>query len=117
MEQTDDDVVLTVAGLSKENGINYMKEVSHGDLEQVFKLFNDDLYIPADRTGKMTHTYLDDEQTVMITDYTGLETEVYTFSGVHLENVDFTLSISENYGTFLNMVMNGYLFKGVDEIG
>ena len=117
MEQSGDDVVLTVAGLSKENGVNYMKEVSHGDLEKVFDMFNDELYIPADRTGKMTHTYIDSEQTVMITDYTGLETEVHTLSGVHLENVDFTLSISENYGTFLNMVMNGYLFKGVDEIG
>lgn len=110
-------VMLTVAGLSKENGVNYMLEQSDHDVNKVFKMFNDDLHVPASDTGKMTHTYLDEERTFNITDYKGDEVEVFTPSGIHLESVDFTLSISKNYGIFLNMVSQGFLFEGVKEIG
>ncbi|WP_457817909.1 hypothetical protein, partial [Staphylococcus aureus] len=47
---------LTVAGLSKQNGIKHMLEIADGDIDSVFDMFNDSLYIPADKTGKMTHT-------------------------------------------------------------
>lgn len=117
MEYDGKNVMLTVAGLSKENGINYMLDQSDHNIDNVFELFNDDLHVPASDTGKMTHTYLDEERTFNITDYKGDELEVYSPSGVHLESVDFTLSISKNYGTFLNMIAEGFLFEGVKEIG
>lgn len=117
MEYDGEDVMLTVAGLSKENGVNYMLDQSDHNIDNVFELFNDNLHVPASDTGKMTHTYLDEERTFNITDYKGDELEVYSPSGVHLESVDFTLSISKNYGTFLNMITEGFLFEGVKEIG
>ena len=117
MEFDGENVMLTVAGLSKENGINYMLEQSDHNIDEVFKMFTDDLHIPASDTGKMTHTYLDEERVFNITDYKGVEVEVKAPSGIHLESVDFTLSISKNYGTFLNMVSQGFLFEGVKEIG
>lgn len=117
LEYDGKDFHLTVAGLSKENGINYMIEQANGEPEQVFNMFNDELYIPSERTGKMTHTYLDESADFEVKDYLGQKTHVETFGGVHLEKVDFTLSISSNYGKFLNMVSKGYLFKGVEEIG
>lgn len=106
---------MTVAGLSKQNGINYMIEQCNNDFEQVFEMFNDELYIPAERTGKMTHTYCDEHLKLFVTDYKGNQEEVYTKGGVHLEPCDFTLSISKEYGKFLNMLMQGYLFKGVSK--
>ena len=106
---------MTVAGLSKQNGINYMIEQCNNDFEQVFEMFNDELYIPSERTGKMTHTYCDEHLKLFVTDYKGNQEEVYTKGGVHLEPCDFTLSISKEYGKFLNMLMQGYLFKGVSK--
>lgn len=117
LEYDGEDFVLTVAGLSKENGMNYMKEQAKGNPEDVFNMFNDELYVPKDKTGKMTHTYLDETKEITVTDYLGNTCTFETLGGVHLENVDFTLSISKNYGKFLNMLANGYLFTGVDEIG
>lgn len=105
---------LTVAGLSKHNGIEYMKRISKGDSTKVFEMFNDDLYIPAEYTGKMTHTYIDTPKEIKILDYQGNVCNVYSPSGVHLESCDFTLSIASQYIDFLNNLMNGYVYKGLD---
>lgn len=104
---------LTVAGLSKQNGMKYILKVCDNDIDKVFNMFNDDLFIPKDETGKMTHTYIDIEQTALITDYKGETVEVTALSSVHLEKCEFTLSISENYKTFLKQLSKGYIFKGV----
>lgn len=109
---TDNKLELTVAGLSKKNGLEYMIEQCGGNYHKVFDYFNDELYIPAERTGKMTHTYIDDSITFIATDYLGNSTEVTTRSGVHLESVDFTLSLSKQYANFIKQVMNGYLYVG-----
>ena len=108
----DNKLELTVAGLSKKNGLEYMIEQCGGNYHKVFDYFNDELYIPAERTGKMTHTYIDDSITFIATDYLGNSTEVITHSGVHLESVDFTLSLSKQYANFIKQVMNGYLYVG-----
>lgn len=109
---TDNKLELTVAGLSKKNGLEYMVEQCGGNYHKVFDYFNDELYIPAERTGKMTHTYIDESITFIATDYLGNSTEVTTHSGVHLESVDFTLSLSKQYANFIKQVMNGYLYVG-----
>ena len=107
---------LTVAGLSKQNGVNYMLEKCDNDTVKVFEMFNDKLFIPSDRTGKMTHTYIDHELTFLVTDYLGNTTEVTTLTGVHLENCEFTLSISDQFKTFLNQLSKGYIYKGVKHL-
>lgn len=114
--QEGEKFTLTVAGLSKANGMEYMKEVTNNDSDKIFNMFNDSLYIPANRTGKMTHTYLDDEMRALITDYLGNTSEVVNKSGIHLEACDFTLSISGQYNDFLNKLSNGYVFKGAKYI-
>lgn len=107
---------LTVAGLSKQNGLNYMLEQCNNDVLKVFEMFNDDLYVPEDKTGKMTHTYLDNEGTIKVTDYLGNNTIVNYLSGIHLENAEYTLSISKNYTDFMYNLSNGYIYKGVKHI-
>lgn len=107
-------VEITVAGLSKQNGVNYMLETA-GDSD-VFEMFTDELYIPADRTGKMTHTYIDNEYKFKVTDYLGNEATVEVLSGVHLENCDFTLSISEQYKQFMSSLAQGYIYSGVKHV-
>ena len=79
-------------------------------------MFNDALPVPADETGKMTHTYIDDEHRFIIQDYKGVECEVIARSGVHLEKCDFTLSIARQYHEFIENLKKGYLYVGVDFI-
>lgn len=112
LENDNGDLTLTVAGLSKQNGLNYMLEKSNNNADKVLEMFDDELYIPAERTGKMTHSYIDDPMSFEITDYQGNKTQVETLSGIHLEPTDFTLSISKQYGEFINKLMSGFSFGG-----
>ena len=106
-------LTITVAGLSKQNGVNYMLEKCGGDVDKVFELFNDSLYVPADKTGKMTHTYIDEELKFKVTDYNGVENAENPLTGIHLGGCDFTLSISLKYKQFIEQLAKGYIFKGV----
>lgn len=115
-QTSDNKFHLTVAGLSKQNGVNYMLEKSNNEPLKVFDMFNDNLFIPSDKTGKMTHTYIDNEVQILVTDYTGKQCEVTSLSGVYLEPCEFTLSISQQYKTFLHNLSNGVIYKGVKHI-
>lgn len=106
-------LALTVAGLSKKNGINYMLKKSNNDHTKVFEMFDDSLKIPKEETGKNTHTYIDTEKEYTITDYQGNEETVKSLSGIHLEETEFNLSISEFYIKFYMMLQQGQIWKGV----
>ncbi len=110
--QDGDKMQITVAGLSKQNGLSFMREKSNNDPVKVFEMFNDQLYIPANKTGKMTHTYLDFEQSFNVTDYKDIDCDIITLSSMHLEPCEFTLSMSELQKTYLKNLSQGYLFKG-----
>lgn len=111
--QESESYTLTVAGLSKANGIEYIKNVCENYSDKIFNMFNDELYIPSDKTGKMTHTYLDNEQSFNVIDYNGKEKIEHSLSSVHLGACDFTLSISKQYLQFLSNLKDGYIYKGV----
>lgn len=111
--EKDGKLQITVAGLSKQNGVEYLQAQCNGNASEVFDRFTDELYIDGEHTGKMTHTYIDDEQEALITDYLGNTEHVIAKSCVYLENCEFTLSISKQYAKFLEMLMQGYLYKGV----
>ena len=110
--EEDNKLYLTVAGLSKMNGINYMIDKSNNDFTKVFEMFTDDLKIPKENTGKNTHTYIDDEITETITDYLGKEEVITSVSGIHLEAAQYSLSISDYFVKFYTMLQNGYTLKG-----
>lgn len=113
LEEENGKLALTLAGLSKLKGLEYMKDVCYNDNTEIFKMFDDSLFIPAEKSGKMTHTYLDSERVFDITDYTGNVSTVNTLSGIHLEPAEFTLSISKQYNNFITRFVNGFMFGGV----
>lgn len=102
---------LTVAGLSKQNGMEYIKEVCGGDVDKVFNMFDDGLSIPKEKTGKNTHTYIDNEYDFDVTDYEGVTGHVKTLSGVHLERAGFEMGMSDRYLEFLKAFKDGYILK------
>lgn len=95
---------ITIAGLSKQNGAEYISKQKNP-----FDFFNDEMYIPADHTGKLTHTYIDDFMECDIIDYKGNKEHIEVNSCVHLEKCDFTLSQSIAFKNFLEQLLKGQL--------
>ena len=92
---------ITVSGLNKQKCVPYMLKKAKNDIDKVFKAFDDELYIPANYTGKLTHTYIDDERSGVVIDYRGTPGEYCEKSSVHLYKSDYSLSISEEYVNYL----------------
>lgn len=103
MTEQNDEISITVSGLNKKIAVPYLKE-KYG--KNIFKEFNNNLYIPSKYTGKNTHTYIDEERTGKVVDYKGVICEYYEKSSVHLEPTDYTLSLSDTYIDYLKGVRN-----------
>ena len=97
IEKDDGELSITVAGVNKKKAIPYLKR----EYKDPFVAFDEGLTIPSEFTGKLTHTYIDDEITFNVTDYNGIKTEVHSPSGIHLEPAEYSLSLSKEYREFL----------------
>lgn len=93
---------MTVAGLGKRAGCEYIKSLS----DNPFEIFNDELYVPGEYTGKQTHSYCEYEIEGEIKDYQGKTAHYHELSFIHLENADYDFNISAEYLKFLRGVQN-----------
>lgn len=98
MIEQDGKINITVAGINKKTAVPYLVK-TYGN--KIFDAFTNDLTIPKEYTGKMTHTYIDERRTGTITDYLGNTNTYDEYSGVHLENAEYSLSLSQAYIDFL----------------
>ena len=92
---------ITVSGLNKKVAAPYLICKYK---EKLFDAFDDDMYIPAEYTGKLCHTYIDDECSGEITDYQGHTAAYYEKSFIHLDNEDYSLSISDQFLDLLTKI-------------
>lgn len=99
MVEKEGKISITVSGINKKFAVPYMEEV-FGD--NIFDGFSDGLYIPPERTGKNTHTYIDDPHGGLLKDYRGDIWEYHEESAVHLENADYALSLGAAYVDYLS---------------
>lgn len=90
-------VNITVSGLNKNIAVPYMVET----FPDVFDAFSENLYIPPAYTGKNTHTYIDYEINGVMIDYLGDIAPYHEYSGVHLIEADYSLSLSAAYADYL----------------
>ena len=88
----DDKLNITVCGLSKKSGKEFIE-----NQEKPFLFFNDGMFVDCEHTGKMTHTYIDREIENVITDYLGNTAYYHEKSFIHLEKTDYLLSLSDMY--------------------
>lgn len=96
---------LTVSGLNKNITVPYL--ISKYGKDKLFSVFDRNLYIPSDFTGKNVHTYIDDERKGIIIDYLGNECSYDELSCIHLCGSDYSLSISQEYSDFLLNIQEG----------
>lgn len=105
---TDDDhFKITVAGLSKKDGADYMLEKWGSNVNNLFDHFSDGLIIPAENTGKLTHTIITENAEGDIMDYLGNKYHYKTNGGTHLCPASFSLSLDALYVKFLLGCVDG----------
>ena len=109
MFEQDGKISITIAGVGKEAGVEYLYH-KYQTNDAIFKAFNEDLYFPPNYisngvekngSGKLCHTYIDVKMEGYLIDYMGVEYMYNEYSGVHLENTDYTLSLDEDFIRFL----------------
>lgn len=88
---------LTVAGLAKRAAMPYILKSSEDPLQ----MFQSDMYIPASHTGKLTHTYIDEPVSGILTDYRGIPGRYAEQSCINLSPADYSLSISREYANYI----------------
>lgn len=102
MTETDSGINVTVAGINKKHAMPFLYGKYGKRL--IFHGFSDRLYVPAAYTGKSTHTYIDQQREGVMIDYLGQPGEYHEKSSIHLEQSDYTLSISREYSDYLTEV-------------
>lgn len=98
--QHGDDIEFTVAGVNKKAIKEYMLE-TYG-LEHIFDAFTRSLDIPKGRTGKLTHTYIDQEWQGRLVDYTGQPFDYYEKSSIHMEPAPFKISMLDAFWDYIS---------------
>ena len=100
--EADDTLTLTVSGVNKKHAIPYIIE-KYGK-EGAFDAFSEELVIPAEHTGKLTHYYIDEPMEGYITDYLGNTVRYKAKSGVYLEKASYNFSMEAAYLDYLRSV-------------
>lgn len=108
MAKNKDDILeITIAGLPKDKGRDYLLKISNNDMNKVFQNFTNKMKVPADDSGKMTAYYDDEEKTAIIKDYQGHYTTVTSRSSVHLSKASFEMTLAEKFIKLLEMLADG----------
>lgn len=102
--EKDGEFKITVAGLSK-GAASYIEE--NGGMNA----FVDGLTVPAEKSGRLTHTYSEETAHNLITDYLGNTCEMKQVGFIHLEPSPYVLTVSDDYTRFVQRVAEGRLFE------
>ena len=97
VEYPNGELSFTVSGCSKRLAVPYLKEMATLEGVDIFSKFDDKMYIPSDLTRKNIHTYIDMEIEGYVKDYLGNESYYHEDSSIHLEETEFTLSLTSNW--------------------
>ena len=94
----DGELKLTCSGVAKKDGVQFLLS-EFGTPENAIKHFNNKLVFKD--TGKLIHTYIDDEKSGFVKDFNGVEYFYNEKSAVHLEPCEYTLGLAKEFITFL----------------
>ena len=97
MVETEDGISITVSGVNKKAAVPYLCK----KYKDPFEHFDSGLRIPEDYTGKLTHTYIDQEMTGTVADYTGREAAYHELSAIHLEKAAYDMELASQYIQYL----------------
>lgn len=94
-------LALTCAGVNPIKGARYLFDRFNG---REFKVFAIDFTFPPEGTGKLTHTYINNEIEGDIMDYEGRIGHYHEMSYVHLSQASYRVTFAEDFVEFLKEV-------------
>ena len=103
MTEKDGKLSITVSGLNKRKTVPWLQKT----FPDPWEAFDVNLDVPAEATGKLTHTYIDTGLSDFMEDYTGKTIMVWEHSCVHLEPAEYSLSLSKEFLLYLNTFIGG----------
>lgn len=111
----DNDLHITISGVNKKCGVDYLKFKYKNDIEKIFKGFDYNLEFPSTYNdkgvikkgcGKMTHYYNDDEIESNVVDYLGVSNKEIIKSSIALENTSYNLSLTNEILDYIERIDN-----------
>ena len=75
---------------------------------KLFNFFDDELFVPASKTGKLAHYYIDHYDGFEVRDYKNNKCYIESGGGCLLKATDFTLSMSAEFTKFLQNISEGF---------
>ena len=92
---------LTCAGVNPIKGARYLVDNFRG---REFRVFDLGFTFPGSGTGKLTHTYINEEKEGYLTDYRGRRGYYHEKSFVHLSKASYKVTFAEDFLEFLKGV-------------
>ena len=93
----DYEISITVAGLNKKAAVPYLKQLAEERGCSMFDVFDDELFVPGEFTGKQLHSYNDMEFSSRLEDYLGNTAIVHEYSSIHLAPAEYSMSLAAEY--------------------
>lgn len=115
--EQDNDIHITIAGVSKNEGAKFLK-YKYKSIDSIFENFEDGLEFPSayenngkecNGSGKLCHTYIDDEMCGEIIDYLGNKYFYNEKSGIHMENTEYTLGLESEFKKLILGIKGGHI--------
>ena len=101
MYRQGDHYSLTVAGLHKKKGTEWIIATAEKMGCSPFDLFKFGMKVPPEYSGRLDHSYVDEPKDGILVDYTGVPCEYHEESAVCLTPSDYTMTNGIEYDTFL----------------
>lgn len=92
MYKIDNDIYITVAGLSKSKGKEFIKKRKYP-----FLFFNETMKIDSKHSGRLAHTYCDYEISGSVIDRNGQLGNYCEKSFVHLSETEYNMALATNF--------------------
>ena len=95
---------MVTSGVNSKTALPYMWEKAGHNIIKLFQLFDDELIIPAEYSGKNVHTYIDVPRHGKVTDYLGNEYAYTELSGIHLSQSSYDFSRVSDFKKFVEQL-------------
>lgn len=111
-ESPDGEMEITISGVAKVPGIDYLKH-KYKDDRTIFDKFEDGLVFPAtyrvgntmkEGSGKKIHIYIDDEKGGEVMDYKGVRYEYDEKSAIYMAPTSYDMSMTSGYLSLLTEI-------------
>lgn len=101
-------ISLTVSGINKKIALPNLIEKAKNENKDIFDVFDDDMYVNCESSGKLLHSYISHPINIKVKDYLNNVYNVKEKSSVHLEPTSYSLSISDVYLNYVRNIKTKY---------